>query len=68
MQYFTFTLREDGTNGDEWIVRIPASTNNLSVEGDLGLDELCDYFQQFVQGCGYRIPSGARIGVIEHED
>jgi hypothetical protein len=68
MQYFTFTLREDGTNGDAWIVRIPASTNNLSVEGDLSLDELCNYFQQFVQGCGYHIPSGARIGVIEHEE
>ena len=67
MQYFNFTLREDGTNGDAWIVRIPASTNSLSVEGDLSLDELCDYFQQFVQGCGYHLKFGARIGGIDEE-
>jgi|APGre2960657404_1045060.scaffolds.fasta_scaffold133122_2 hypothetical protein len=67
MQHFTFTLREDGTNGDEWIVRIPATTHALSIEGDLSLDELCDNFQMFVQGCGYHLKSGARIGVIEEE-
>lgn len=65
MQYFTFTLREDGTNGDQWVVRIPASTNSMSIEGDLCLEELCDYFMQFVQGCGYHIPPNSRIGVIE---
>lgn len=67
MQYFTFTLREDGTNGDEWIVRIPASTHTLSVDGDLSLDEVCDYFQQFVQGCGYHLKPGSTIGVIDEE-
>jgi len=67
MQYFTFTLREDGTNGDAWIVRIPASTNSLSIEGDLSLDDVCDYFQQFMQGCGYHLKPGTRIGVIDEE-
>ena len=67
MQKFTFTLHEDGTNGDAWIVRIPASTHSLSIEGDLSLYDVCDYFQQFVQGCGYHLKSGARIGVIDEE-
>lgn len=67
MQYFTFTLHESGTNGDSYIVRIPVSTHTLSVEGDLSLDEVCDYFQQFVVGCGYHLKPGSHIGVIDEE-
>jgi hypothetical protein len=46
---------------------LPNSTTTVNVSGELTLDTLCDYFTQFVRGCGYVLPENSKIGVT-HQD
>lgn len=63
MQNFTFTL-EDG-NGVDSFLRLPNSTVTVTVDGEIDLTTLCQYFTQFVRGCGYVLPENTVIGVTE---
>lgn len=65
MQHFTFTL-EDGTDHDSpFRSSLPNSKVTVTVDGEIDLTTLCEYFTQFVQGCGYVLPENSRIGVTE---
>jgi hypothetical protein len=65
MQRFTFTL-EDGGNPDSFVsAGLPNSTTTVELEGEINLNTLCDYFTQFVKGCGYVLPENTVIGVTE---
>ena len=65
MQQFTFML-EDGTNVDSPLrSSLPNSTVTVTVEGEIDLTTLCQYFTQFVRGCGYVLPENTVIGVTE---
>lgn len=65
MQQFTFML-EDGTNVDSPLrSSLPGTTTTVTVEGEIDLTTLCQYFTQFVRGCGYVLPENTVIGVTE---
>lgn len=63
MQNFTFTLED--SNGWDSPCRLPNSTTTVTVEGEIDLTTLCQYFTQFVRGCGYVLPENTVIGVTE---
>lgn len=65
MQQFTFTLEDGADYNSAFRSSIPNSTNTLTVEGEIDLTTLCQYFTQFVRGCGYVLPENTVIGVTE---
>lgn len=65
MQYFTFTLNDVNENGN--FGSPPDSHTTVSLQGEVTLTTLCDYFAQFVRGCGYVLPENSTIGVVEED-
>jgi hypothetical protein len=67
MQHFTFTLHDDVNSDSPIFSSLPNSSTTVTVSGELNLDTLCDYFTQFVRGCGYVLPENSRIGVTNED-
>lgn len=58
-----FSYSHEGHSDESY--SLPRTNLECEIDGESNISEVCNVFENFLLGCGYRLQRGESIGIVE---
>jgi hypothetical protein len=58
-----FSYNHEGYTNEHY--SLPKTNLECEIDGECNISEICNVFENFLLGCGYRLNQGESIGIVE---